>query len=343
MKVSELSEFRIIELLSRIIAAEGADKTDKELPLLGIGDDATAWYRSNSIELATTDMLIEGVHFRPETTTWHELGWKALAVNLSDIAAMGGIPQYALVTLSFPADTEFISLEELYRGMAQAARKFNTAIIGGDTNRSPLLSINIALIGISSHKEGGLLTRAAALPGDLIAVTGYLGLSSAGLKMLQNNLSFDKETTNLLRKAHNQPEPRVKEGQLLLQHEVRAAIDISDGLIQDLSHICQASNVGAQIMMDRIPIHPLMQSAFGSDSMSLALSGGEDYELLFTAPPDIMIPLKKSISCPITIIGEIISDKPGQVDLINADGKIINRNNEDGWDHFATGNKANDD
>jgi len=340
MKVSELGEFKLIEVLTRIITAEGVDKTIKERPLLSINDDTAAWCRGNSIELATTDVLIQGVHFTLDTTTWQELGWKALAVNLSDIAAMGGIPQYALVTLSFPGETDVDCLRQLYQGMSRAARRFDTAIVGGDTNKAPLVSINVALIGASSNNEGGLLTRSAALPGDLIAVTGYLGSSAAGLKMLHNDLDLDEETTHLLRKAHNQPYPRVAEGQLLLQHGVRAAIDISDGLIQDLSHICRASNVGAQVMMDRIPIHPLIQSAFGGDSLTLALSGGEDYELLFTTPREIMTGIKKTIKCPLTIIGEILSDKSGQVELVNAEGNIVDWDRQSGWDHFAMGSKT---
>ncbi|MCJ7654159.1 MAG: AIR synthase-related protein, partial [Dehalococcoidia bacterium] len=179
------------------------------------------------------------------------------------------------------------------------------------------------------------LTRSAAVPGDQVAITGYPGLSAAGLKMLKQKLSFDVETSRLLRQAHLKPTPRINEGQALLRHGVRAAIDISDGLIADLTHICKASKVSAKINKDSVPIHPVLQSNFKSDCQQLALSGGEDYELLFTASSQVINQVKQAISCPVTVIGEIIEETPGQVTLSDATGKNIPWE-QGGWEHFKS-------
>ena len=342
MKVSELGEFGLIELLSEIVASEGVDRTTKGRPLINIGDDAAAWHSSNLIEIATTDTLVQNVHFTWETITWRELGWKALAVNLSDIGAMGGIPQYAMVSLALPGDTEVDSVSQLYQGLAEIAYKFDTAIVGGNISNAPLLVITISLIGGSAGKEHPFLTRSAARPGESIAVTGYLGSSAAGLNMLKHHLEFNQETTELLRKAHNQPKPRVAEGQLLLRRGVRAAIDISDGLAQDLAHLCKSSEVGARIAMDKIPIHPLVGVSFKSNYLNFALSGGEDYELIFTTTPDIIDNLRDEIGCPVNIIGEVLSGKPGQVDIVDMKGNTLNWSKRRGWNHFASQDEQHD-
>jgi thiamine-monophosphate kinase len=330
MKVSEIGEFGLIELLAEIAGTSHACQP----VIIGIGDDAAAWQGDASIQLATTDTLVQGVHFHSETTTWRELGWKALAVNLSDIAAMGGCPRYALVSLGLSGDTPVEQVSDLYEGMVELARQFDVAIVGGDVISAPLLVITVTLLG---GLEGGdsMLTRSAAVPGDRVAVTGWLGASSAGLKMLTHQLPFDAETAAFLREAHLQPHPRVVEGQLLLLQGVRAAIDISDGLVADLLHICQASKVGAQIRVPEVPIHPSLRDAFQDESLDFALSGGEDYELLFSASQEVIERVQKVASCPVTVIGEITSGKPGEVILINEAGEVFSRNNI-GWRHFAS-------
>ncbi len=230
--------------------------------------------------LATTDAMVEGVHFATGTPWW-ELGWKALAVNLSDIAAMGGVPGHALVNLSLPGDTEVEDVAQLYRGMAELANQQKVAIVGGNITSAPVVMIAVTVIG-RGLKEG-LLRRSAAVPGDRIAVTSYLGSAAAGLRMLTGGLKFPPEAAALLKKAHLQPQPRIAEGQVLVKQGVRAAIDISDGLVADLGHVCAASKVGATVRVNAVPVHPLMKEAFGKDALGLALTGGEDYELLFTA------------------------------------------------------------
>ena len=334
MKVSELGEFGLIELLADIVdRTKNPQDSSWQRLLIGIGDDAAAWQGDSSIQLATTDSLIQDTHFDLNITTWEELGWKAIAVNLSDIAAMGGIPKYALISLALPGELETDCISSLYQGMAQIANQFGVAIIGGNIASASRTMITVTVLGSLESKSA--LTRSAAVPGDQVAVTGYTGLSAAGLKMLKQKLSFDAETSRLLRRAHLQPTPRINEGQVLLRHGVRAAIDISDGLIADLTHICKASKVSARINKDSVPIHPILQSNFKSDCQQLALSGGDDYELLFTASSQIINQVKQAISCPMTVIGEITKGTPGQVTLIDAAGKSIPWR-QGGWEHFKS-------
>jgi thiamine-monophosphate kinase len=260
------------------------------------------------------------------------LGWKALAVNISDIAAMGGTPGYAMVSLGLPPDTEVTSVRELYRGVKEIAKKFSVDIVGGNISRAPVVIIDVSLIGKASQT---LLTRSAAKPGDLIAVTGYLGTSAAGCKMLKSSLKLAKSTTALLRKAHLRPKPRVAEGQILAKTGVKVAIDISDGLISDLTHICEASKVGANVWIGMLPVHPRVKAAFKDKAMSMALSGGEDYELLFTAKSRVIDKGKNTMSTPVTVIGEITKEHSGKVTLLDKQGKTVDRGGR-GWDHFRS-------
>ncbi len=334
MKVSELGEFGLIELLADIVSkSQHAQSAGWQQLLIGIGDDAAAWRGDVSIQLATTDSLIQDIHFDLSITAWEELGWKAVAVNLSDIAAMGGTPKYALVSLALPGELETDCVSRLYGGMAQITNQFGVAIIGGNIASAERVMINITLLG--SLEATYPLTRSAAIPGDQIAVTGYLGLSAAGLRMLRQRLKFDAETSRLLREAHLKPTPRVNEGQILLQQGVKAAIDISDGLLADVSHICKASKVSAVIRKELLPIHPVVQANFKPDCYQLALSGGEDYELLFTAKSQIIDRVKEVIPCPVTTIGEIIEGTPERVTVIDATGKSIPWQ-EAGWNHFKS-------
>jgi len=302
--------------------------------IVGIGDDAAAWRGDESTQLATVDSLIQDVHFSLSTTSWKELGWKALAVNLSDIAAMGGIPRYALISLSLPDHTEVKDVAALYEGMIKLAQQFEVAVVGGDTCRAPVVSITIAVLGTTSDK--GMLTRSAARPGDKIAVTGYLGSAAAGLEMLTNRLQFDPDVTAYLRDSFLCPVPRVAEGQLLVGEGVKTAIDISDGLIADLNNICKASQVGACVGIEFLPIHPKVRASFDDKSLELALSGGEDYELLFTASAEVIDKVKSAASCPVTVIGEIVADNIGKVALVDINGNLIDLHKA-GWEHFRAG------
>ena len=334
MKVSELGEFGLIRLLADIIdKAKNPENISWQQALIGIGDDAAVWESDGTIQLATTDSLVQDTHFDLSTTSWEELGWKAIAVNLSDIAAMGGIPRYALVSLALPGELETACIADLYRGMAQIAGEFGVAIVGGNIARADKTMITATLLG--SAEDKAVLTRSAAVSGDQVAVTGYLGLSAAGLRMLKQNLDFDAETSRLLRRAYLQPMPRVKEGQILLQQGVRAAIDISDGLIADLAHVCEASQTSARIRADSVPIHPTLEARFEADCQRLALTGGEDYELLFTASSQVVAQVRQAVSCPVTVVGEVTAGTPGRVTLLDSTGKSIPWQ-QGGWEHFKS-------
>lgn len=334
MKVSELGERGLIDLIAGIVNSTQDKKAASwQKLLLGIGDDAAAWYGDSSIQLATVDALRENVHFTLETTGWADLGWKALAVNLSDIAAMGGIPRYALVALALPEQTEVENVLELYRGMTELARQSGVAIIGGDVDRAPAVDIAVTVIGMQ-YRDKPLLTRSAAKAGDMVAVTGYLGGAAGGLEMLTKRLDFDSEAAGFLRQAFLRPRPRIAEGQLLVDKGVRAAVDISDGLAADLDHICQASHVGARIEVERVPVAPAIEANFGSRALELALSGGEDYELLFTASGEIIKQVKAAVSCPVTVIGEIVLPQgKDEVSLVDSKGRPV-RLTSTGWEHF---------
>jgi len=331
-----MGEFRLVELLTKI-AEEGQDKQPalRQQLVIGIGDDAAAWRSDALINLATVDCLVQDVHFTLDMTTWNELGWKSLAISLSDIAAMGGIPQYAIVSLGLPGDTEVDDIADLYRGMIELGNRFGVAIIGGNTSDAAIVFISISVFG-SATGDDKILTRSAARIGDRIAVTGSLGAAAAGLEMLKKKMPLDSETGASLRQAFLCPHPRIAEGQLLAEKGIKAAIDISDGLIADLNHLCRASQVGARLDIDRIPIHPAVKKDFDNKSLEMALSGGEDYELLFTASAEVIDRVKTKASLPITVIGEVVADKTCKVTLMDREGKPCKPGGT-GWQHFIMG------
>jgi thiamine-monophosphate kinase len=331
MKVSELGEFGLIDLLAKMVHEQMAPSQQL---IIDIGDDAAAWHGDASTQLATVDSFIQDIHFSLAITPWQELGWKALAINLSDIAAMGGVPGYALVSLALPDHTEVDDVTALYQGMIELAQQFGVAIVGGDTSSAPLVAINITILG-SARSESNILTRSAARAGDRVAVTGYLGAAAAGWEMLTQELQFDPEATAGLKRACLHPYPRIAEGQLLVDQGVKTAIDISDGLVSDLNHICQASQVGARIEVDRVPIEPAVKANFGDRALELALSGGEDYELLFTASTKVIDKIRATASCPITVIGEMVADKTRRISLVDRQGKPF-RLDKKGWEHFTS-------
>lgn len=334
MKVSQLGEFGLIDLLAKMINhTEDKRLASWQQLIIGIGDDAAAWQGDTSTQLATVDSLIQDVHFSLGNTSWEDLGWKAMAANLSDIAAMGGAPKYALVSLALPGDTDVDDATALYQGMIELAQQSGVAIIGGDVSRAPLIIITITILG-NTRNQNHLLTRSAARPGEQIAVTGYLGAAAAGLEMLTQQLQLDAEATKSLRGAFFRPYPRLVEGQLLADQGVKAAIDISDGLIADLTHICQQSRVGARIEVEYVPVHPAAKASFGDKSLELALSGGEDYELLFTASSEVINRVKRATPCPVTVIGETIADNIGEVTLVGVKGRPLSLGKR-GWEHFS--------
>ena len=302
MLVRELGEFGLIERLFRRVSASPAGTSTPGAPLLriqvGIGDDAAVWDAAGASEVLTTDTIVEGTHFTLETTGWNDLGWKALATNLSDVAAMGAAPGLAVVTLGLPPDTRVEDIDALYDGMLEAAETFGATVAGGDVVASPTLFITVALSGAL---PGAPMLRSSASPGDLIGVTGSLGASAAGLAALQG--ASAAAGTAALKAAHRRPWPRVREGMVLAALGVRCAMDITDGLVVDLSKLCTASGCGARLEAACVPLHPAALAAFPGEALAMALNGGEDYELLFAAPPRLMASLGDSLDCPLSRCG----------------------------------------
>lgn len=335
MLVRDIGEFGLIARLNGMVTGErgGSDNGaafDFRL-LVDTGDDTAAWSAGTATELATTDTVVEGVHFTWETTPWRDLGWKGLAANISDIAAMGGRPLYALITLGLPPDTAVADIEEMYRGMLDIGNRYGSAIVGGDVVRSPVLFVTVALTGL---REGPPLLRTAARVGDRVAVTGWMGNSGGGLKLMLEGLAAPDAAADFLRAAHRRPCPAVEAGLILAQGGVLAAMDVSDGLADDLSKLCLASGVAARIYGGQVPIHPLLRQAFPGECLDLALYGGEDYALLFTAPAAVMDGVMALLPEGAAVIGEITAGPAGRVTLVSPEGKeeVMGRA---GWDHFV--------
>jgi thiamine-monophosphate kinase len=331
MKVAEMGEFGLIDLLAKMTRDAGVDRLGPNQPIIGIGDDAAAWRGDTSVQLATVDTMVQDVHFSLENTTWKELGWRSIAINLSDIAAMGGVPLYALVALALPEETPVATVTEIYEGMIEIARQYKLAIVGGNISRAPQISITITVLGSSPGNK--ILQRSTAMTGDVIAVTGYPGSAGGGREMLARKLKFKPKMAKYLRDAFLHPIPRIKEGQLLVRHGITTAIDISDGLIADLRHICEASRVGATVHIGRLPIHETLKSSFREKAVELVLAGGEDYELLFTCSNEVIKRVMGEMACPLTIIGEITAGEAGQIDLVDAKENPV-KVKKTGWSHF---------
>ena len=340
-RVRDVGEFGLIELLAASLPAEVQAATGLEL---GIGDDAAVWQPAQGEQVVvTTDSLVEDVHFRRDWTDWENLGHKSLAVNVSDLAAMGASPRLAVVSLGLDGDERVDDLRALYRGLGALARRHEMTIAGGDIVRSPgKMILHVTALGETRARR--MLTRSGANPGDLIGVTGTLGASAAGLRLL----GFDAEdprrraaTTGQLIEAHLRPEPRVSLGAALLQHGASAAMDLSDGLLGDLPKLLAASGVAARLNEDSIPVAAAVRALFPGEWIELALRGGEDYELLFTAPRGNWSAIEGAVQKAggtVTAIGEVLRRQPDapSIELIGPDG--VRRTDSLGaFDHFGEG------
>ena len=343
MQVKDVGEFALIEMLAAVIGSGGRGRSnppsDPSFRLrLAIGDDAAAWDGPAGARVMTTDTMVEGVHFELWNTSWRDLGWKALAVNLSDVAAMGCVPLYSVVTLGLREDLPVDGLVEMYGGLVDACGASGGAVVGGDVVRSPVFFVTVAMVGASMQAGAGglpsdrLLTRSAASPGEQIAVTGHLGCAAGGLQMLQGSLRVDEKTANHLREAHNRPVARVAEGCVMVDEGVAAAIDVSDGLVDDLAKMCEASGVAAQIDSRKLPADEYLRSAFPDEWLGLALGGGEDYELVFTATPEVMDRVASRVETRVTVIGDVVKGPP-RVEVLDPDGRPMSVE-VGGWDHF---------
>ena len=331
MKISEMGEFGLVEMIADVLGA--GEPGEGGGVLLDIGDDTAAWCTGRGVELATTDTMVQDVHFRLETTSCRELGWKALAINLSDIAAMGGTPRYALVSLGLHPDTDAEEVAELYRGMRDIGDSFGCRVVGGDTVGGPCMMINVTLIG-EAPGPGCFMRRDAAKPGDLIAVTGWLGNSGGGFRVLNDGIDVPIDVKGRLKEAHNRPVPRVREGQALLNAGVNAAMDVSDGLMSDLPKMCVMSGLTARVSVVELPISADVKEVFGAEAVGLASTAGEDYELLVAGSRESLDRASEEMATPLTIIGEMVEGDAGSVILLDENGVPID-SPKSGWEHFS--------
>ncbi|MFC1657024.1 thiamine-phosphate kinase [Candidatus Moduliflexota bacterium] len=305
---------------------------------LGIGDDGAELVVPGGRVLATTDLMIEGVHFRLTGTSVEDLGFKLAAVNVSDIAAMGGLPLYALLSMSLPAALDFDFVRRLSKGLKRAGRKYGMELVGGDTTVSPGgVFLNLTLLGRPAGPRS--LTRSAARQGDDIYVTGHLGASVLGLAAL--DLGEEKRRASHLRGVtarHLRPDPPAAWGAALARRELcTAAIDISDGLSTDLGRLCRASSAGAEIFTADLPIRRgtvLAASALDRNAVEAALHGGEEYELLFTVDPSkagAMKRLARRMKVAVTPIGSVTGGR--RISQIGRGGERFPLEPA-GWRHF---------
>ncbi len=348
--ISGIGEFGLIDKIASL-----AEPTLSAVPelLMGIGDDCAVYEPSKEVlQVATCDMLVDQVHFDLLTTPMNLLGSKAISVNVSDICAINAIPRYALISLAVPSSLSVEMIEELYRGMSHAAREYGLALAGGDTSSSKSgLIISVSMIGEVS--ENMLTKRSGARPGELICVSGFLGGSAAGLKLLvrekeimlehiENNEPYNKSVMADLKEYgeaiqdHLLPIARLDMVRLFHSKNIcpSSMIDISDGLSPELQHICKVSNIGALIDENRIPIRALTRriaDELQDDALSWALTGGEDYQLLFTIPKDEY--RKIADSKEISVIGETTDAESGLL-LRDMYGMTIDLASVKGFDHF---------
>lgn len=312
MQLSQIGEFGLIEILKKMEQAGAREDT-----IIGMGDDAAvlefkiqkAKVKSKELlSLITTDALIENVHFRLKNTSFFHLGQKALLASISDIAAMGGIPTHALVTIGLPKKIKVEQVKELYRGISSLAKKNRIDIIGGDTVSSPkAMMISVTLLG--QVEKRNLLLRSGAENGDIICVTGKFGGPAAAHFSNRHPLHVT----------------RIDDARKIAKSKIaNAMIDSSDGLIRSVLEICRASKVGARIWEDKVPI------AKGAN-LNQALYGGEEYELVFTVPKS-KLPKLKNLKLPVSLVGEITNRHPG-VKLLDSRGKMKPLKSG-GYEHF---------
>ena len=323
MKLRDLGEFPFLRRLRERVP------TDTRV-LLNIGDDCAALSLSGTT-VVTTDALIENVHFRREWGSFFQLGEKAFATSASDIAAMGGEPMFALLSLGVPQDDEVEELENFFDGFLHGADVCGAALVGGNMSAAPCFMISVTLLG---HAPDGVIARDGARIGDDLYVSGTLGDARLGLRMLQEGR--DDAEARVVKGRFLTPPARVTIGRAIAAQKLTSAmIDVSDGLVQDLGHLCEESRVGAVIDAPFLPLSSAYRAIVGEHEWELALTGGEDYELLFTAPVEsraAIADLAKQQKCPITCIGGIVALTEGI--RVNGVGGVAYPFEKEGYDHF---------
>jgi thiamine-monophosphate kinase len=312
-----MNEFEVIRRISGKLP-----QTPPEV-LVPIGDDCAVLRLGDRSWALASDMLVCGHHFKGWATP-EDVGYKAVAVNVSDVAAMGGTPRFVLAS-GGAADPE--TALRCMRGVLQACEAFGVYPLGGDTTRAEALTVDVAILGQLDAKP---VLRSGARPGDLLAVTGELAASAAGLLSLESEDSGPQRLVN----KHLRPEPRVEEGRAASRLGVGAMIDLSDGLASDARHLCERSRVGCRVDLDLLPVAADTRSfltSLGHEPEIVAATGGEDYELLISAPQPVMEGLAESVGMPVTAIGEVTDGAAGVVFVRG--GEVVE--GLSGWDHFG--------
>jgi thiamine-monophosphate kinase len=333
-----VNEDDLIRTIRRLVAADAPGLKQ------GIGDDAAVMRIGDRDVLLTTDMLVEGVDFDRAITSARDIGYRAMAANLSDIAAMAGSPRFGLVALGMPVATEARFVVELFGGMREASDEHAAVIVGGDLSAADNLVISVSLMG--EAPLGGAVLRSGARTGDRIVVTGRLGAAAGGLRLLQRG---PRAVANARRagwgdglvQAFLRPSARVGEGQILARSGATAMIDVSDGLTRDLVRLCDASGVGAVIWLDAMPVAEALHAlapALEADPLQVALGGGEDFELLAALPAGRVevaaAALAERFATPLTEVGEFRSE-PGLFSEASRGAGDLAPVEPAGWDHFA--------
>jgi len=336
MYIEQLGEAGLIQRIKRKIPS------DDPSIVLGIGDDAAIIHSSKRDLLLSTDTIREDVHFSRKYYSFYDIGWKAVAVSISDIAAMGGVPKYLLLSMAMPDKVSVKDMDKLLDGVAGISAKYNVSVVGGNLSRSKQgIAVDTTIVGEVSG--GRALLRSGAGVGDMIYVTGCPGMSAIGLSILKR-VPVPKRGGKSFVTAHLRPEPRVSAGLVLSKSKsATAAIDISDGLLADLGHVCERSKVGARIYSSLLPLPEVPDSIrkiLAKEPLYYALYGGEDYELLFTVRPEKSAEFEslcRQQDVRYTMIGQIEPSEEG-IRLVNEDNKesVIEPY---GYDHFKSGRR----
>ncbi len=310
-----MNEFDVVRRLSGLLPP-APDEV-----VVPIGDDCAVVKIGGESWAAASDMLVEGRHFKGWATP-EDVGYKAVAVNASDVAAMGGTPRFVLVSGAAPDPETALGL---FAGVAEACREFGLYPLGGDTTSADAIAVDVAILGELGAPP---VLRSGARPGHLLAVTGELGASAAGLLALEGGVDgFGRLKGRLLR-----PRPRVGVGLAAARLGVGAMIDLSDGLASDVRHVCAASGVGCAVDLDRLPVSDDTRefaASLGRDPGALAAGGGEDYELLISAPERVLEDLAEAVEVPVTVVGEVTLSG---IAFRRGNGMVEGLS---GWDHFA--------
>ena len=336
MKPGQFGEFELINYITRNL------KGNSKSVIAGIGDDCAVIKKSSDEDLLLTcDALVEDVHFDRKYFAPEQIGEKVIAVNASDIAAMGGKPKFCLVSLVIPQKIEHTYIKRVYDGIGSACQKYGIQVVGGNVSKGDQLVIDVFMTGEAAHES--LILRKGAQAGDRVLVTGFLGVAAGGLQILKNpKLKHAEE--NLIA-SQLVPKPRIMEARILSGlNTVTSMMDISDGLSGDLMHMCDASKTGVEIYESNLPVSPELKGFAKKNNIKvidLVLNGGEDYELHFTARPDdvdkIVKAVKQRTGTQVSVIGEILPAKEGRwIRLKNGERKKLESR---GWDHIKNDKK----